>query len=337
MKIRIGYLAVSVVMVVVFLAKALITVPHLTHGKDIQPGFEVNFAEGETEVSELVTINDPYFPNAWSMAAIRAPQAWETARGSASIKIAILDTGIDQDHEDLASKIVANVNFTTSDTVDDRRGHGTHVAGIAAAAAGNATGIAGVGFDSSLMNVKVLGDNGRGRSSWTARGIVWAADNGANVINLSLGSARFSELTSNAISYAWKRGVIVVAAAGNNASAGLFYPAGYEHVIAVAATDTNDARASFTNYGTWIEVAAPGRGVYSTLPNHPTISGSKGYGNKSGTSMASAHVAGLAALVKAKYPGMTGAAIRDKILVSTDPASGFAGSIGRINAFKAVN
>ncbi|GAI46832.1 unnamed protein product, partial [marine sediment metagenome] len=145
------------------------------------------------------------------------------------------------------------------------------------------------GYNSSLMNVKVLGDDGCGYYSWVAQGIIWAANNGADVINLSLSGSSFSSTLQQAVDYAWNHGVVVVAAAGNDGSSNRLYPAYYDNCIAVAATDANDNLASWSNYGSWVDVAAPGS-AYSTKPNGQ-------YGYMAGTSMASPHVAGLAGLV----------------------------------------
>ncbi|MFC1924461.1 S8 family serine peptidase, partial [Chloroflexota bacterium] len=248
-----------------------------------------------------------------------------------AIDIAILDTGIDQDHVDLAAKIVANMNFTSSGTVDDNYGHGTHVAGIAAA--GN--GVAGIGFDSSLMNGKVLGDNGSGYYSWVASGVIWATDNGAEVINMSLGGTAYSSTLQSAIDYAWDNGVVVVAAAGNNGSSTQFYPAACTNCIAVAATSSSDSMASWSNYGDWVDVAAPGVSIYSTTINN-------NYGYKSGTSMASPHVAGLAALVFTTEADASGNGYRNDEVRSAIESScddiGLSGiGHGRINAYRAVS
>ncbi len=296
----------------------------------------VEFAEPDYIATAFLVPNDPGYANQWALPKIQAPQAWDLTTGSSAVRIAILDTGIDQDHEDLKAKIVANRNFTTSKTVDDRYGHGTHVAGIAAAITHNGRGVAGVGFNTSLMNVKVLGDNGSGQYSWIANGIIWAADNGAHVINMSLGGSSTSSTLESAVKYAWNKGVVLVAAAGNNNTSSPSYPAYYAECIAVAATDQNDAKASFSNYGSWVDIAAPGVSIYSTLPNHPNRIGVRNYGSLSGTSMAAPHVAGVAALVKARYPSWTHSQIRDRLLASVDPTTGFSPALGRINAYEAV-
>lgn len=304
---------------------------------------EVEFAEPDFIAHITATTNDASLSQEWGMTKVQAengsgPSAWDTTIGHSSVKIAILDTGIDQNHEDLAAKIVANQNFTTSPTVDDLYGHGSHVAGTAAAITNNATGVAGLGYNSALMNVKVLDDTGSGAYSWIANGITWATDNGAKVISMSLGGTSSSSTLQNAINYAWDHGVVVTAAAGNNGSSARFYPAYYSNTIAVAATDSKDAKASWSNYGSWVDVAAPGVNIYSTLPNHSNQIGTTNYGTLSGTSMATPHVAGLAALVWATGICSTNSCVRSQIQNNADPISGTGTywTYGRVNAYKAV-
>lgn len=298
----------------------------------------VEFAEPDFIAEAIGVPDDPYFSNQWGLIQVQAPQAWDTTTGSDSIKIAILDTGVDQNHEDFASKIVANRNFTSSRTVDDLYGHGTHVAGIAAAATNNGIGVAGLGYSSVIMNVKVLDDKGSGYYSWVASGITWAADNGAKVINMSLGGSSSSSALAAAVDYAWNNGVVVVAAAGNSGTSAPSYPAYYANCIAVAATDRNDAKASFSNYGSWVDVAAPGVSIYSTLPNHRNKIGGTNYGSLSGTSMATPFVAGLAGLVWSTSYGTNNGNVRDRIQTTADQAGSMWSSYGikRINACNAV-
>ena len=172
--------------------------------------------------------------------------------------------------------------------MDDVNGHGSHVAGIAAAATNNGLGVAGVGYNAESWTSRCSATRARALFG-LRRGITWAADNGANVINLSLGGTMDSSALESAVNYAWSKGVVVVAAAGNNASSTPFYPAYYANVIAVAATTDLDRLASFSDFGDWVDVAAPGISIYSTIPG--------GYGYMSGTSMASPFVSGLAALL----------------------------------------
>ena len=298
----------------------------------------VEFAEPDYVATAILTPNDTYFSNQWGMTKIQAPQAWDITTGQSSIKIAILDTGVDQNHEDLAVKIVANKNFTTSGTVDDLYGHGTHVAGIAAAATNNGIGVAGVGYNCTIMNGKVLGDTGSGYYSWIANGIIWAADSGANVMNMSLGGSSSSLTLESAVNYAWGKGVVLVAAAGNNGNTAPVYPGYYTNVIAVAATDQSDVKASFSSYGSWVDMAAPGVNIFSTLPNHANQIGPQNYGNLSGTSMATPYVAGLAGLVWASSYGTSNANVRNRIQSTADPITGTGTywQYGRINAYKAV-
>jgi thermitase len=169
--------------------------------------------------------------------------------GSSSVAIAVLDTGIKEDHEDLTGKVTKRVNYTDSSTNGDMQGHGTHVAGSIAALTNYQKGVAGTCPGCALYNVKVLGDTGSGYTSWIANGIRWAADNGAKVINMSLGSPSPSSTLQSAIDYAWSKGVVVVAAAGNSGTDAQHYPAAYTNAIAVGATDNTDAKAGYSNYG----------------------------------------------------------------------------------------
>lgn len=319
----------------------------------------VEFAELDFVAEALGVPNDFYFGNQWGLnntgqtggkddADIDAPEAWGTTTGSPTVKIAILDTGIDQDHEDLAGKIVGNVNFSNSNTVDDRYGHGTHVAGIAAAVTDNGIGVAGVGYDSSLINVKVLGDDAWGTYSWVANGIVWATNNGARVINMSLGGSQGSKTLEKAVNYAWSKGVVLAAAAGNSNNPSPTYPARYEKCIAVAATNDNDAKADFSSYGSWVDVSAPGVSVFSTwndedsyLDPQPECSEETGFCYKygSGTSMSTPHVAGLAGLLWATGYGTDNQTVRERIerLADSIPGTGTYWTWGRINAARAVS
>ncbi|WP_432360998.1 S8 family serine peptidase [Sporosarcina sp. UB5] len=284
--------------------------------------------------------NDPNFDLQWGLEKIMAPEAWcKAVTTPTNIAIAVLDTGIDQDHPDLSAKVSRNVNFTSSPTVDDIYGHGTHVAGIAGAITDNELFGAGVSFNTAnLWNLKVLGDDGVGAFSWVAAGIVDATDARATVINMSLGSSFDSQLLRDAVVYAWDRGVVIVAAAGNDNTNAPFFPAAYENVISVAATDQNDEKASFSNFGDGVDVAAPGVGIYSTCPNHANVLGCINFGPLNGTSMATPFVAGLAALIKATFPILSNQSIRLAIESSTDavPGSGVLYQFGRINANSAL-
>lgn len=290
--------------------------------------------EAVHDTGETFIPNDIYF-NAyqWNMNITESTDAWYVTKGSNVVKIAILDTGIKSNHEDISPKVVLKKNFTNSKTVEDKNGHGTHVAAIASARTGNGKGVAGVGYNCVLMNGKVLNDSGSGSWSGIANGIIWAADNGAKVINMSLGGSSGSSTVQSAINYAWNKGVVIVAAAGNEGISSPSYPAYYSNVIAVAATDENDNIASFSNYGTWVDVAAPGVDILSAYIRY-----NPPYVFLSGTSMASPHVAGLAGLLASQ--GRSNVNIRAAIENTTDNIGLYSianGQKGRINAHKAVD
>lgn len=263
----------------------------------------VEYAEPNYKAYALEMTNDPALAAnlQWGLLKIGAAgsseSAWNISHGNSNVKVTVLDTGISQNHEDLNGKIAANKNCTDSKTADDLYGHGTHVAGIIAANTNNGLGVAGTGYNISLINAKALGDDGSGYYSWLANCLVWAADNGAKVINMSLGGSSDSQLLRDAINYAASKGVVLVAAAGNSNSSSPSYPAYYSQVLSVAATDSDDNKASFSNYGSWVDVAAPGVGIYSTLPLSANAFKQTSYGYGSGTSMATPFAAGLAGLI----------------------------------------
>lgn len=237
----------------------------------------------------LSTPNDPEVDKQWALSHIRAWGLWQTKQ-TQRVLVAVLDTGIDQNHEDLRGVVVGEVNFTDSPTASDVNGHGTHVAGTIAANRDNGAGIVGLAPDTQLLNVKVADDKGRCTARAIARGIIWAADNEANVINISLEIREPSSELAEAVDYAWSRGAIVISAAGNDGSHLPVYPAYYENSIAVAGTRQDDSLAPLSNYGDWVDVAAPGFNIYSTLPGNR-------YGYKTGTSFAAAYVSGLATIL----------------------------------------
>jgi thermitase len=261
---------------------------------------------------------DPYFSYQPDMSLINADEAWGLCGVDAGeVTIAIIDTGVDLDHPDLQANLLSGYDYVDDDSApEDGNGHGTNVAGISAAAL-NGIGVAGVAPTARLLPVRVLDESGSGYLSDIAAGIVYAADR-AEVLNLSLGGASSSQTMLNAINYAVStQGRLVVAAAGNcgdiyysyNGCSYLnqpLYPAAYSNVMAVAATTSADARASFSNKGAYVDIAAPGSYIYNTY-----------YGNSyayvSGTSQAAPHVAGLAALVWAQNPGYTAAEVWSRI------------------------
>lgn len=239
--------------------------------------------------SEIPMPNDPYVYKQWALSKINIFRLWQITTVTEDVLVAILDTGIDPDHQDLNGLIIAEANFTDNSSPADSYGHGTHIAGIIAAK-NDGTGIVGVAPGCRLLNVKVADDMGRCQASALAEGIIWAVNNGASVINISLEIKEPSPQLEEAVNYAWSRGTVIIAAAGNNGSQSPVYPAYYKNCVAVAAIKPDDNLAPLSNYGDWVDVAAPGFDIYSTLPNN-------GYGYKTGTSFATAYVSGMAALL----------------------------------------
>jgi len=294
------------------------------------------------------TAGDITVPAGTKDADVDAVEAWNTTTGNGT-KVAVLDSGVASDNPDIAPKVVARANFSSSATkagdpvAEDYYGHGTHVAGNVAATVDNTIGVAGVCPGCTILAGKVLNDSGVGSSSSLASGIDWAVSNGARVINMSLG-VRASRTLEAAVNNAWNKGVVLVAAAGNGGNQTKIYPGAYPNVIAVGATDNNDAKASFSTYGaSWVDIAAPGVNVYSTFPNHPFVlatqnNRSQGYDVGNGSSMSSAIVAAAAALAWSAHPGATNASIRADVESTADdvPGTGTYWAYGRVNAAAAV-
>jgi len=291
-------------------------------------------------------IGPPGSPQGKERADIKATSTWEETKGNEDIIIAIVDTGVDLDHPDLNDKIYSSgYDFINNDSdATDDNAHGTHVAGIAAAETHNNEGIAGVAWNCKILPVKVLDENGEADSyDPIIQGINWAVDNGAHVINLSLGGLGPDPDLFAALKRAHENNVVVVAAAGNEEEA-VLYPAAYnDYCLAVAATDYDDERVDFSNFGPEIDVAAPGVLIISTVPTWFWGPGSFPYAWGDGTSMASPHVAGLAALIKSVKPHLTAAQIMNVIRYSADDVN-FVNNLGmdnyigygRINTEKAL-
>ncbi len=297
----------------------------------------VEYAELDYVVHATIVPDDPDLYLQWGLSKIQAPAAWDETTGSSDLVIAIVDTGVDLNHPDLNDKIVPGRDFVNDDYIaQDDHGHGTHVAGIAAAETNNSRGVAGVSWGARIMPIKVLRYDGDGYYSDVARGVRYACNHGAQIINLSLGGANPSSTLKDALEQAYADGCIIVAAAGNSGQDEIDYPARYAEAIAVAATDQVDDHAAFSDYGPQVEVAAPGVDIYSTLwtPSSHT------YGWKLGTSMSTPHVSGLAALILSLCPQLTNAEVRSVIRSTAkdlgapgwDPYFGF----GRIDAPKAI-
>ncbi|WP_418792071.1 S8 family serine peptidase [Phosphitispora sp. TUW77] len=261
--------------------------------------------------------NDSQYGKQWAMKQINAEMGWNVNDSRSPVVIAVLDTGVDVNHPDLKGRLVPGVNtINPLKSARDSDGHGTHVAGIAGAMVNNGLGVAGVAGvpGVKIMPVKVF-DGSEGTDTSISDGIMWAADHGANVINMSFGSWFQSEVLNEAIEYAYEKGVVMVAAAGNWATEDISYPAAISKVISVSAINRENSLAEFSSYGPLIDVCAPGEDIYSCVWD--SYKGST-YTEMSGTSMASPMVAGLAALLLAKEPGLTVDDVRQIIEVTAD-------------------
>jgi subtilisin family serine protease len=317
------------------------------------------------------TPNDPRFSELWNMnnsndADIDAPEAWNTQTGSSNVIVGVIDTGIDYDHEDLKDNIWYNpgengggkenngVDDDNNGYKDDFRGwnflsnskdpyddndHGTHCAGIVGAVGNNGKGVVGVNWRVKLMALKFLGSDGSGTSEAAAEAIIYATDMGAKVLSNSWGGGENSQTLKAAIQYASDRGVLFIAAAGNessNTDAVANYPSNYDvpNVVSVASSDRNDNLSSFSNYGRrTVDIAAPGSSILSARPLSR-------YQVLSGTSMATPHVAGAAALIWAQYPSLNMHQVLVRLLGSADRKNAFIGRMttgGRLNVANAFS
>ncbi|MDA8352777.1 MAG: S8 family peptidase [Firmicutes bacterium] len=290
----------------------------------------VEYAERNITFHAYGAPDDPQYSRQWGLRQVKAPSAWEITQGESGVTVAVLDTGVDYKHPDLSDKVLRGADYVEGDGDPmDENGHGTHVAGTVAASTNNGTGIAGMAPGVNLYAVRVLDEEGSGSLDDVASGIVDAVDAGAQVINLSLGATKGSQTLQNAVQYAKNHGALVVAAAGNEGESTPSYPAFYEETLSVAAIDNNDEKADFTNYGKWVEIAAPGVDIVSTVPDG-------GYRTLSGTSMATPYVSGVAGLLASQ--GRNASEVRAAIENTADSISGTGvyWSKGRIDAAEAV-
>lgn len=260
----------------------------------------------------LYMTNDKAAPNdalyseyQWNLPIIETEQGWGITKGKEDVIVAVVDTGVDIDHPDLKGHLLQGYNVfdNQAEPLDDV-GHGTHVAGVISALVNNNEGVAGMTWYNKVLPVKVLDQSGAGSTYSVAEGIIWAADHGAKVINMSLGNYAEAQFLHDAVKYAYDKDIVLIAASGNDNTERPGYPAAYPEVFAVAATDSNNEKASFSNYGDYIDVAAPGVNIASTYPPSQ-------YAALSGTSMASPHVAALAALIRSINPLLKNTEVMD--------------------------
>jgi hypothetical protein len=285
----------------------------------------VERAAAAVKLTKAGSPDDPGYVQQWALSKIAWDQAYGVVPIAGSATIAVLDTGVDASHPDLASQIVSGQSFTGGNPNVDPNGHGTELAGIAAAGVNNSIGMAGVAYaGAKVQPIQVLQADGTGDDADVVSGVTWAADNGASVILMGFSSPDYSAAMADALAYAWGKGVVLVAATGNGGSSAVSYPSGMPNVIGVASTDQNDNLDPSSNTGS-AAVAAPGDGIYATQPGG-------NYGSISGTSAASAEVAGLAALLVAS--GKNNGDASNQIRSAVDPVSGR--SFGRINVASAL-
>lgn len=310
---------------------------------------EVEYAEPNYIASEAIVPNDTYYAYQWNMTNVYMPQAWNVETGMNTIYVAVLDSGVDYNHPDLNSVVDVSYDYdfvNNDQNAFDERGHGTHVAGIIAAETNNSQGVAGMNwggtYSTKILPIRVLDRNGNGYYDNIAKGIIYAVEHSAKIINMSLGGKDPSITLYNAVRYAYLNDALLVASAGNNGTYGLLYPAAYnDYVISVGAVDKNNVRASYSNYSSNLELVAPGGDAsYPILSTYySTSTNTHAYAYMYGTSMAAPHISGLIALMMSK--GITGNSTIRTILHSTATDLGTSGKdnyygYGLINAYVAL-
>lgn len=279
----------------------------------------VSFVEPNFIASAAATPNDAQYLAQWHLSAVMAPSGWDLSTGAGTVPIAVIDSGVDPTHPDLAGKLMAGYNFLGGNTdTHDVLGHGTAVAGTAAAGSNNAIGVTGVAWANPVMPLVVLDSANYATYSNIASAIIYAADRGVRVINISIGGSSSSTTLQSAVDYAWNKGAVIFASAMNNSTSTPYYPAACNRVIAVTATTSSDTLAGFSNFGNWVDIAAPGASILTT-------SRGGGYSYWNGTSFASPIAAGLAALVLSMNPALTATDVEAIIKDNADDlgASGF--------------
>jgi len=285
------------------------------------------FAEPDAQGKGALTPNDVNYPSEWHLPKVQAPGAWDMSTGS-GVTIAFVDSGIDPSHPDLAPNLISGVSYIGGSTADVL-GHGTAVAGAAAAIGNDVIGVAGVAW-AKIMPLVALNSSNWATYADIASAITYAADHGARIINISIIGDTPSSTLQSAVNYAWNKGSVVFAAAGNSSSSSPGYPAACDNAVAVSATNSSDGLSSFSNYGSWIDIAAPGENILTTMNGG-------GYGYWNGTSLASPIAAAVGALVLSRNPSLSAASLVSIIQNNADnvgPSQYF--GAGRVNAYRAV-
>lgn len=306
-----------------------------------EPNYVVHLAD-EGSVA-AVSVNDPKTEGQYSLDRMRVRDAWSLSTGGSGI-VAVLDTGVQANHRDLAGRVLTGYDFVNNDAnAADDNGHGTWVSGIVAANANDGYGVAGISWTDKILPVKIMNREGTGDTADLTSGIVWAADHGATIINMSVGGFPSSSYVQDAVNYAWNKGVVLVGAAGNNGRQEDFYPAAFANVVSVSATQVEDEFAHWSSYGPKVDVSAPGASVQTTNCTVCTYAGHDTWGDHtyiSGTSFATPNVAGVVALIRARYPTYSPAQVVDALTGTVDDL-GYRGfdiryGHGRVNAYRAL-
>jgi subtilisin family serine protease len=296
----------------------------------------IEYVEPDFIAQALGTSNDPYFVQGsqWHLSKIQAPTAWDTTTGSSTQVVAVIDSGVRASHPDLVGKVMVGYDFVANDNdANDENGHGTGVAGTLSPRSNNQIGVCGVAWANPILPVRVLDANGSGNYSAIANGIIYAADRGAKVINLSLGGTSSSRALQDAINYAWNKQCVIVAAAGNNGSNVAFYPAACTNVVAVSATNASDTRPTWSNFGSYVDISAPGVDILS-------VYGTDQYAAWNGTSFSSPVASGAVALMAAANSTLTNLQLVDLLIKNSDDIGALGKDVyygsGRVNANRAV-
>jgi thermitase len=291
----------------------------------------VAYAELNYKDQPFYTPNDPRLGQQYGIDQVKAKQAWDISKGSSNTVISVIDSGLRLTHEEFVGRIApGGYDWSDNDgdvTDNTGSGHGTHCTGIAIAATDNGKGVASVSFNGKILPMKIFPNSTKAVSS---SAIIDAANKGARVISMSFGSAANSQVQQDAINYAWNKGVVLFAAAGNDGNTVKNFPAGCDNTISVAATNSADQRAGFSTYGDWVNIAAPGEDIMSTV-----FDGDNTYALNSGTSMACPFAASVAGLMIGRNPAITNVEVRNIIFTTCDNVGNFIQK-GRINAFKAI-
>ena len=319
---------------------ALAKDPSVEH---VEPNYVIHLTDETQGSVAAVGVNDPKSGDQYSLDQMRVRDAWSLSPGGSNV-VAVLDTGVQFNHPDLAGRLLTGYDFVNDDSdASDDNGHGTWVSGIIAANPNDGYGVAGISWNDYILPVKIMNGEGTGSTADLLTAIKWSADQGADVINMSVGGFPWSQMMQDAVNYAWNRGAVLVGAAGNNRREENFYPASFDNVISVTATQVQDEFSNWSSWGPKVDVSAPGSSVLTTNCYTCTYAGHNTWGSHtyiSGTSFATPNVAGVVALMRGRFPSYSPAQIVDLLYATVDDI-GYPGwdnryGRGRVNAYRAL-